>query len=296
MEMARYEREATANRNYGREIALRELNDTNRLTELRNQTKEILNKNKNVILNSLPDEENNKLEKHDEIKLNDWEDINVNALRSIALMLGPHLLSVSFSSCQNLNDIMLQVICSRLFSLQKLDLSFCSQVGDSSCCIITKFCGDTLTDLNLSKCKLITNRAFGWLAGAFGQVLAKCKKLQFLDASYNSNINDKGIHFFKKGCHKLNRLNLIGCEQITIKGINFLLKNCRQLTTLNVTKCHKISKKSLLDLIDGLNHIREATSFFGYLPMDKAHDPRIIALRRKLENQCAQLIQVRWHI
>jgi len=304
MEMDRYERSLNAPQNYGKEIALRTL-ECNQLQRRNRRSIDLRRSGLKLELNS----ENNwfivpgqnykdeiEIDKFDiepnMLNLNFWEGVNTTDLRAIALAIGPYLHSISFTSCANLTDSMLECFCSQLFSLQKITLSSCLNIGDATCQTLSKFCGGTMTHLDLSFCNRLTNKSLAWLAGRSRFSFGKCSNLEFLDISYISNIDDKGLRVLSRGCQKLLYLKLISCTGISIEGVHHLMNECSRLTTLNISKCN-ISRKKFYGLLEKLLHIRKSSYFFGYIPMDQAHDPRIIALRRQTEDRSARIIQVR---
>ena len=305
MEMAKFEREATSGRNYGREIAMREITTCNNCTQhldLRRTETTVLKyianskwnpcSQKNTVSSEFDCETiTNKMKDSSELEMTAWENVNLISIRSIALTLGPNLLSVNFSFCQLLTEEMLEVLCSRLFVLQKMNLTSCPLLGDISCHILAKFCGETLNHLNMSKCFLLTNNAFKWLSGAKHNS-RKCKVLKFLDVSHNRNIDGNGLRYLQKGLRSLSCLNLSSCEKISTQAITALIKKCSYLTTLNITDCHQISEEKIIIALEKVTHVRKATSFFGFTPMDEEHDPRVHAQKRILEYQSAVLIQV----
>ena len=227
-----------------------------------------------------------------ELYLNDWDDVNLTDLRQIALIVGSNIRAVSFSCCKNLTDHMLEVFCSRLFCLQDMDLSACPQIGDLSCRTLSRFCGNTLTRLNLSKCNKITNTALNCLICRSQQSAGPCRHLEFLDISYNKSINDKGLWTIGRNCKKLLHLKIQCSEKISIKGIMYVTKNCRTLTTLDITNCPSITSENLSILLEQFYYLREATTFFGYIRKDRSDDPQIKAKRQELKNKSARKIEV----
>lgn len=224
-----------------------------------------------------------------ELTLKNWKDVNVIALRSIALMLGPSITSLDISECMNLNDYFFQVICARLFSIKYLVLSN-THITDLTCRNIAYFCRHTLLRLNLSHCSLITNESCGWLAGCIGNFTTQSTRgkkdngsysqLKSLDLSHCSKISDRGLSFLGKGCPLLKFLNLSFCDHITNKGIMVLSKGCRRLQILNLRQCPKISDQGVRALAQ---HCRELVSLNLSYCCDIT-DKSVIALARKCVN------------
>lgn len=100
-----------------------------------------------------------------------------------------------------------------------------------------------LTKLNISFCKLITNKGF--------QCLSELKLLTVIDIS-NYNVDDKTIYFFKN----LKSVN-ISYSNVTNIGIKHLIENSLFLQFLNISYCNKITDESVISIVSNLNELSE---------------------------------------
>jgi hypothetical protein len=239
-----------------------------------------------------------------ELSLENWESINTLTLRSIALFLGSNVTAVSFAKCCNLTDEMIHTFTANTVNLQKLDISECIQLTDSSIRVVVQCCSKTLLGMNLSKCILLTNDSCRWIAGGCSFDVTKenfqpnrkekksthklrasfgCKYLRHLNLSGCTQIGDLGIRHIGWGyCRDLSHLNISGCCCITENGlVDALLKVptyrsapplCHKLQVLNLEGCESVTHQGLLTLIHARNdskianigNVLEATTFFGF--------------------------------
>ncbi|GMH94441.1 hypothetical protein TrST_g2725 [Triparma strigata] len=145
--------------------------------------------------------------------------------------------------------------------LRVLNLERCVNVGDDGIVSLGMNCQNLLS-LNCSMCNLLTDRALAGLA---------------------------------IGCQKLQALNVAGAKKISEAGLCELAQHCGNLSTLNVGGCELVTRNGLLALIEGLEYVEEAKTFFGFLPIDKSTDVKLKAQQEMIENNGAIKIQNAWH-
>jgi hypothetical protein len=74
-----------------------------------------------------------------------------------------------------------------------------------------------------------------------------------------------------------------------------LAQNCANLQTLNVGGCELVTRNGLLALIEGLQFVQEAKSFFGFVPIQKATDVKLKTQQHNLEDNAARQVQNCFH-
>ena len=83
----------------------------------------------------------------------------------------------------------------------------------------------TLTFLDVSNCRNITEDALGWLGGALGTQSGRaCAGLLTLKAAHCERLRDKGLHWLGRGCRALRYIDLSNCslvrecDEVTLRG------------------------------------------------------------------------------
>ena len=148
-------------------------------------------------------------------------------------------------------------MCLKLRGLKVLRLEGLTRVGDPTLIAIGKGC-PMLRSLNVSRCGIIT---------------------------------DKGIMAVAHGCPRLQHLNVAGAKKVTEKGLCSLAQTCSGLQLLNVTGCEEVTPNGLRALIHGLNYVREASTFFGFIPKDTALKEKLEDTEYRLQENAAILLQ-----
>ncbi|GMF09295.1 unnamed protein product [Phytophthora lilii] len=167
-------------------------------------------------------------------------------LRSLVHVVGETLRQLD-CSCTTLSVPMLQVLATGIERLDALDFSSCPQLLSEGVREFISCCNSTLTRLNLSHCKALTDDALGWVGGALGPQgsRTRCKRLLSLDVSYTSAICDRGLAALGKGCQALQFLNLEGLERISDAGILHIVRGCKVLRVLSLKKCLQLTNTTL---------------------------------------------------
>jgi F-box/leucine-rich repeat protein 14 len=153
----------------------------------------------------------------------------------------PNIESLNLSGCYNLSD-------------PNLEWAFIKEVS-------------SLTKLNLSLCKEVTDNSLGRIA-------TNCKNLQDLDLAGCCKITNAGIFSLSWGLKKLKRLNLRSCRQISDQGIGHLtgttaadlqaagLGGSPTLEELSLQDCQKLTDESLRYVSEGLPNLRSLNLSF----------------------------------
>jgi len=108
-------------------------------------------------------------------------------------------------------------------------------------------------------------------------------------------LTDRALAGISLGCTKLQAINVAGAKKISEAGLCEVARRCGNLGTLNVGGCELVTRNGLLALIEGLEYVEEAKTFFGFLPIDKSTDVKLKAQQEMIENSGAIRIQNAWH-
>jgi len=170
-----------------------------------------------------------------------------------------HLTSVNLSRSP-INDKGLAFLLSSFLPLQRIDLSFCTDV--SGTCFSNKAL-PSLRNVELSSMDL-TNPSAGALAHSapnlthitlvsnshlsdfgVGMLVSICKNLCYLDLSCCPAVTDRSLGTISRHSLRLETLMLTCCQQISDAGLQFLSEGCDNLRFLNLTNCPKVTDVSL---------------------------------------------------
>lgn len=95
---------------------------------------------------------------------------------------------------------------------------------------------NTLTALDMSHCKGITEDALGWVAGQLGSVPRACTALTNLNAAYCPRVKDRGLQFLGLGLPQLRYLDVSWCPLLTDVGAVGLANGCTSLRVLSLER------------------------------------------------------------
>ncbi|XP_071728775.1 F-box/LRR-repeat protein 12-like [Rutidosis leptorrhynchoides] len=156
-------------------------------------------------------------------------------------------------------------------TLQRLSLTFCSQVTDkgfiSIACycpflfviclvrcsitdnglgLMTKSC-KSLVEVNLTYCNNITDCGIQYLSQNCRQLKVSLQLLPIVHCFLLSvicligcSITDSMLEILAKSCKSLIEVKLYTCTHITNRGIQYIFQNCRQLRALKIRSCKKV--------------------------------------------------------
>lgn len=141
--------------------------------------------------------------------------LSTQILCDIASTFSTNLKQLDLSDCPGVLDEVVNVVVTNASKLQFLSLKFCRcvmmlrllihfrRLTDASCAAISSC--SSLTDLNISSCRQITDKGLTALASHLIQLVS-------LDVSYLSNITSKSVLEVAMKCRKLRRLDLTKCK------------------------------------------------------------------------------------
>ncbi|XP_060536381.1 F-box/LRR-repeat protein 14 [Cylas formicarius] len=123
-------------------------------------------------------------------------------------------------------------------NLESLNLSGCYNVGDIG--ISHAFTAQTpsITELNLSLCKQVTDTSLSKIA-------QHLKNVEVLELGGCCNITNTGLVMIAWGLKKLKRLNLRSCWHISDQGIGHLAFGNLSLEYLGLQDCQRLSDEAL---------------------------------------------------
>lgn len=165
----------------------------------------------------------------------------------------------------------LRDVITRVNNIESLNLSGCFSVNDGAITHALTCEFPTLTVLNLSLCKLITDRSLEKIA----QYL---KNLEVLELGGCSSVTNIGMLLISWGLKRLKVLNLRSCRHISDNGIGHLCgleQEMRKLESqptpgnfelehLGLQDCQKLTDRALKHVSSGLVHLKSINlSFCG---------------------------------
>ena len=198
------------------------------------------------------------------VNLAGMKNITAKRLRSIALTMGDSMEAVNLAGCP-VDDYVLQTIVIRLFKLQFVNLSGCNLITNTAMKSLAEGCKETLTAIDISDCKGITEAGISWLAGTVGQMSLPCRELRSLNVSGCIRIRNPGISDLGLGCHNLQFLAVRGCVELTSKSIVDVAKGCPDLRLINTYGCMKVTDLALKALGKYCNNLESVN--FGRCPL-----------------------------
>ena len=167
------------------------------------------------------------------------------ALRSLALTVGPALVSLSLKGSSLSSSEHLLKLCAHLESLRYFDLRGCNDIGDSVGRILTECCGNTLRSIQVCGSKKLSKETAYWISGRYSDV--KCHRLLSINFSYCPRICDVSVNAIAHGFKNLRYLNLAYCANIRNTGIIAIAHKCRNIQSLNIC-CTYISDKAMIEI------------------------------------------------
>jgi len=90
---------------------------------------------------------------------------------------------------------------------------------------------------------------------------------------------------------QLETLNLAGNKLVSEAGLCHLAQRCPALRSLNLTGCEEVTLNGLRALIEGLEYVVEAKTFFGFIPKSDALDLRFRDAQKTIEWSAARRVQ-----
>ncbi|GMH99803.1 hypothetical protein TrLO_g9608 [Triparma laevis f. longispina] len=196
------------------------------------------------------------------------------------------LRSIDLSNCPNIIDRALTYL-SHCRKLKYASFTSCTKLTSVGIISLSKGCKN-LRVLNLSTCVNVGDDGIISLG-------MNCSNLLSLNCSMLNLLTDRALAGLSLGCTKLQAINVAGAKKISEAGLCEVARRCGNLGTLNVGGCELVTRNGLLALIEGLEYVEEAKTFFGFLPIDKSTDVKLKAQQEMIENSGAIRIQNAWH-
>ncbi|KAJ3192983.1 hypothetical protein HK101_005632, partial [Irineochytrium annulatum] len=136
----------------------------------------------------------------------------------------------------------------RWSGLQRLNLTYCKQIGDGQ---LEKILARTtdVVELRLRRCTRITD--FGVFL-----VVRYCRHLTTLDISDCEQISDKCLKWIASSCYNLTSLNLRFCTRITNGGLYDLSLGCQTFTALDLSHCLALTDAAIVFFSDSIRSLR----------------------------------------
>jgi hypothetical protein len=202
-----------------------------------------------------------------EITLNHCEMVTDETLINIARYSG-YLELLHLSYCMQITNMGLiclsKATCSA--TLTSLDLSACRRISDHGICSLTAK-ATRLTSLNLYYCTKITDRGIK-------AVTHNCWDLEYLNLQDMFQVTDRPFFYDHEGdgrpdvdkfmLHKIKTLNLSDCAELTDYGIAEISRRCTLLEHLTLTSCTKITDHGAIaltvDVSTGAPRVRTRSS------------------------------------
>jgi IQ calmodulin-binding motif/Leucine Rich repeat len=176
---------------------------------------------------------------HTKQQLSGWSGISENALRSLSLTTGHVLESIDLSAT-GVTDEMLDVMCTRLFNLRSLNLARCSKVTNLGLRTLSQSCAATITSLDLSHCAALNSEGLAWIGGTIG-FGGGCSKLQSINLSNCTAVEDRGLISLAQGCKQLRFISLACCSAVRDRGVIKLIQSSSHLAVINLSECSNLS-------------------------------------------------------
>lgn len=223
------------------------------------------------------------------LKLMGCASITSEACGWMAGVIGHHsprlrrIQSLDLSCCNQIDDRGLQFLAKGCKTLRYLNLSFCPQLTSKGLCHLSKGCS-LLKVLSLRGCDRISDN--GVVALSQG-----CHGLVSLNLSLCNMLSDRTPLAISEGCSKLQALSFEGLKYITEEGICGVARRCPGLMMANFTGC-KITRGGLLALIQGIGYVKEAQTFFGFVPIQNAVDSKLVDQESMIYERAASRLQV----
>ncbi|GLE06283.1 hypothetical protein PINS_up015530 [Pythium insidiosum] len=194
----------------------------------------------------------------------------------------PRLTTLKLTGCHGVSSVALRVLAEQRPPLEILSLAGCVKTTNEDLDAIARNC-PRIHWLDISGSPLIDATGVRALARF-------CDKLTFLNLSHCQRINDAALLELRVRT-SLTQLSVAHCPRITEFGIDALTAACTSLLTLDMTECSNIGRRFLQQLVQKLEFVEWATTFFGFQPLPNAAALVVARDRRLLEQRSAIKIQ-----
>jgi hypothetical protein len=223
-----------------------------------------------------------------ELYLRNTPKIKVEAYMLIAGQSGVNpkklgkLRAIDVSENEHLNDKCLQGLAAGCKHLRYINLQNGIKLTDAGTSSLLKS-SKLLQLINFSGVVNITNKSLLTLASS-------CPNVVSLNLNRCKEITDVGIFAVAENCHLLQAINLSGCIHVTEGSLYPISQHCPNILMLNVTGCD-ISTNGIKALVEGLQYVSLAVSFFGFKPKDGHVEQKLIGHLNMIRDSAVQLIR-----
>jgi len=165
-----------------------------------------------------------------------------NCTRTVLFQLHCKYLSVlTLQGVSEVDDEVIDVLSRRLHRLEKLDLSWCPNIGSRSLFSIASNC-NLLQEIGLSETKVSDE--------GLCELVRLCPRVHSIQASRCSRLRDSFVQFIVDNTclsQRLTFLDISSCHNISDAAVEQLLRRCKNLRYVDVSKlpCRKISCSSI---------------------------------------------------
>ncbi|XP_064614688.1 F-box/LRR-repeat protein 15-like [Liolophura sinensis] len=148
-----------------------------------------------------------------------------------------HLRRVDLTGCNNISNLVLQVLASHCPELRELCLCSCHWVSQEGLTSVAMQCRK-LEKLNLTGC---------WDIGddTVIALVLFCQNLMSLHLGNIYGLTDEAVCTIARTCRHLQQLSLKGCWRVTDQAVRILAEYCPTLQGLQVRECRNITEISL---------------------------------------------------
>jgi hypothetical protein len=192
------------------------------------------------------------------------------------------------SGCDGVNGQGILALCKYASNLRTLMLRGCESLRDVDVNVFrhAAFAG-SLTSIDLSDCKCISNMGVAAICSALGS------SLRSLNIS-GCKISDHVCDAICARCEKLNSLDISRCKTLTDKTVHTLVSGISGLTTLKLDGNQKISSRTLIAYSSGPQRLEFANisqQWFGFEPKKDAENLILLKERNRVLTAMALKIQ-----
>lgn len=181
------------------------------------------------------------------LSIRNWATPSAKALRALTLTIGSTLQFIDLSG-SSVSDEHFDTLVACANRLRSIVADRCQHIGGLSLQRLPGTLRHTLTSLSISACPRINSESFLWLTGGQGHNTPTCAKLELLDISYCSGVNDVGITAVASRLKALRFLNLCKCTAVTDRGIVALGDGCPRLQVLSLAWLAQLTDNSIVHL------------------------------------------------
>ena len=135
-----------------------------------------------------------------------------------------------------------------LTKLHTIDLSDCNNITDHTIELLASR-NDSLVDLSLAGCSLLTDRSIRSLTLCPITGEARGELLVRLDLSYCSSITPVAVDLISERCSRLQEISLKGLARLSAKKVGRLCKRCPGIQALSLAHCKRVDDETIKSIV-----------------------------------------------